>query len=244
MEEKPIQSHIRLSEVNKKCFLCGNPDRVVKIANYLTDAEKVAENRGLITYNGYTPDNQVPVSIITTGMGCPSTGIVLEEVYQAGGKILIRIGSCGALQSGIKVGDVIIPYAAIRDERTSLSLAPIEFPAAASPEIFLALCKSADSQGFTYYPGIVWTSDVFYNPDPNHYKIWANAGANSVEMESSLLFTFGTVKRLKIGTILVVDGNLADGSQNIGDRVKENKILFDNGTDSMIKCAIHTIENF
>lgn len=244
MKEKKKQPHLHLFEVHEICFLSGNPDRVPKIARFLTETEQIASNRGLVTFNGKTPNKKVPISILTTGMGCPSTAIILEEAFRAGGRVFIRIGSCGALKLGINIGDIVIPYAAVRDERTSLNLAPKEFPAVSSPKIFQKLCKSAEKLNINYYPGIVWTTDVYYSSNQNEYQKWANCGANSVEMESALIFIFGSLKKVKTGTILVVDGNLVEGTQKDEGSLGDSDEIFQQGVEKAVVCAIKTVEMF
>ena len=244
MKGNKIQPHLHLSEVHEICLLSGNPDRVPKIAKFLTETEQVASNRGLIAFNGKTPNIKVPVSILTTGMGCPSTAIILEEAFRAGGRVFIRVGSCGALKPSMKIGDIVIPYAAVRDERTSLNLAPKEFPAVSSPSIYQKLCESADTLNIDYYPGIVWTSDVYYSSNQDEYKKWAHCGANSVEMESAYIFVFGMVKEVKTGSILVVDGNLAEDTQKSEGSLGEMENKFKKGVEKAISCTIHAIESF
>lgn len=244
MTKNKIQPHLKLAKVNKFCLVSGNPDRVPKIALELEEPHKVAVNRGLVTYNGRTSIKKIPISVLTTGMGSPSTAIILEEAYRAGGRVFIRVGSCGALKSGMKVGDIVIPYAAIRDERTSLNFAPLAFPAVASPEIYETLCESVRKINSFYHSGIVWTTDVYYSTDKDQYKTWVKCGANSVEMESALIFIFGTVKAIKTGSILVVDGNLAEGTQKDEGANSENDTVFQQGVQKAIKCAIGAVEMF
>ncbi|MHA2291382.1 MAG: nucleoside phosphorylase [Candidatus Hodarchaeales archaeon] len=244
MTNKNIQPHLQLSEVHKFCFLSGNPDRVPIIANSLKGAKKVAEKRGLITFEGNTPDLGIPISVLTTGMGCPSTAIVLEEAYRAGARIFIRIGSCGALKVGMNIGDIVLPYAAIRDERTSLNYAPMEFPSAPSPGMYQKLVVSAEKLDLNFHVGIVWTTDIYYSKIHDLFKTWANCGANSVEMESALLFVFGSVKKIKTGSILVVDGNLAEGTQKDEGALGDTEERFDQGIQKAITCAIKAVEMF
>ncbi|MFX1284410.1 MAG: nucleoside phosphorylase [Promethearchaeota archaeon] len=243
MKETKIQPHLQLSQVHKFCLLSGNPDRVPKIAESLNFKEQIAEYRGLVAFNGRTPNKNIPVSVLTTGMGCPSAAIILEEAFRAGGRVFIRIGSCGALQNGMMVGGIVIPYASIRDEHTSLNYTPIEFPAAASPEIYQRLCESAEKLNIKYYSGIVWTTDVYYSTNQEEYKKWARCGANSVEMESALIFIFGSVKRVKTGSILVIDGNLAESTQKSDQTLGESDNKFKYGVQNAILCAIDAIES-
>ncbi|MFX0115252.1 MAG: nucleoside phosphorylase [Candidatus Hodarchaeota archaeon] len=239
---KKTQPHLHLSEVHKACILCGNPDRVQKIAAYLHDAEQIAKNRGLIAFNGKTPNNKTPISVLTTGMGCPSTAIVLEEAYRAGARYLIRVGSTGALQPGICIGDVLIPYAAIRDERTSLNLAPAEFPAIASPKVSHVLEAASKDLKIPVRTGIVWTTDIFYASDPKEYERWAQCGAICVEMELSTIFVFGSVRGVQTGGIVVVDGNLAEGTMKDSGSLGDTDGLFHEGEEQAISIALNAVD--
>ena len=244
MTEKRLQPHIKLRVVDKVCFLAGNPDRIPLIASFLKDAREVASHRGLIAYKGVTPQKEIPVTVLTTGMGCPSTAIVLEEAYKAGGRIFIRIGSTGSLLPGesFGIGSIYIPVAAIRDDGASSKLAPPQIPAVASPEIFQALCQAAKELGVEFHNGLVWTSDIYYNEDPNAFQKWVKYGATCVEMESSLLFTVGLMKGLKMGTILTSDGNLNESDSIYVGSVEENSKKFEKGVVSTIKCAVSAVE--
>ena len=244
MSEKSLQPHIKVKEVEKFCFIAGNPDRVPLIASFLNDTQKVAEHRGLITYSGVTPVKNVPVTVITTGMGCPSTAIVLEEIYRAGGRSIIRIGSCGSLLSGSQysIGSIYLPFAAIRDDGTSPKIAPLEVPAVASPSMFNALCQAAQKLNIQYETGLVWTTDLYYSEDPNQFKKWVKFGASCVEMESSLLFTYGRKKGLTTGTILTSDGNLNEDDSIYTGSVEENQQRFESGVINTIKCAVSAVE--
>ncbi|MHA1979279.1 MAG: nucleoside phosphorylase [Candidatus Hodarchaeales archaeon] len=244
MTEKKLQPHIKLQEVDRVCFLAGNPDRIPVIASFLKDPQKVADHRGLVAFKGVTPEKEIPVTVLTTGMGCPSTAIVIEEAHKAGGRIFIRIGSTGSLLPGEShvIGSIYIPVAAIRDDGASSKLAPPEVPAVASPEIYQALCQAATNLEFTYNNGLVWTSDIYYNEDPNTFQKWVKYGATCVEMESSLLFTVGLIKGFKIGTILTSDGNLNSSDTIYTGSVEENEKKFEAGVVATIKCAISAVE--
>lgn len=244
MTEKSLQPHIKVREVDNVCFLAGNPDRIPLIASSLKDAQKVAEHRGLVAFKGVTPQKEIPVTVLTTGMGCPSTAIVLEEAYKAGGRIFIRIGSTGSLLSGKNygIGSIYIPVAAIRDDGASLKIAPPQVPAVASPEIFQTLCQAAKKLEIKFHNGLVWTSDIYYNEDPKTFQKWVKYGATCVEMESSLLFTVGLMKGLKMGTILTSDGNLNESDSIYVGSVEENSKKFENGVVNTIKCAISAVE--
>lgn len=98
-------------------ILPGDPARVERIAEQLEDVEELEFNREYKsiagTYRG------IRVLAVSTGIGGPSTGIAVEELARIGVTHAIRIGSCGALQKEIRLGDLILVQGAVRDEGTS-----------------------------------------------------------------------------------------------------------------------------
>jgi len=94
-------------------LLSGEPERSRYIAEtYLQNARLLSDYRGLNSYLGYL-DNSTPILLATSGMGAPSLSIVVNELIQVGIKTIIRIGTCGAIQNRIKIGDIIISQAAL-----------------------------------------------------------------------------------------------------------------------------------
>jgi len=210
--KKRIQPHLRVGEgdVEKHVIITGNPDRVPVIVSRMKDPEEVARYRGLVTYRAYTP-NDIPVTISGTGMGVASTHICIEELAKLDCKVIIRLGSCGGIDPSVKVGDVVVPTACVRDERASLNYAPMEYPAVASPKWFIAIFESISEllPSDRIHAGINWTSDIYYvNPALNQLDLWTKARVKSVEMEASLLFTFAQTRGLDAAAILSCDGNL------------------------------------
>jgi uridine phosphorylase len=228
--KRRIQPHLRVGEgdVEKIVLITGNPDRVPIIASQMKKAEEVARYRGLVTYRAYTPGG-VAVTISGTGMGTPSTHICLEELAKLGAQSIIRVGTCGGIDLSVKTGDVVVPTGCIRDERTSLNYAPIEFPAVASPELHKALFDEISSlmSADRVHWGVCWTSDVYYPaPESNRLDLWTRCRVKCIEMESSLLFVFAQTHGLQAASILAVDGNLhkdpkeeqRDESQKTGEQ--------------------------
>ena len=241
-----LQPHIKLETVDEICFLSGNPDRVSLIASFLENSQKITEHRGLISFRGVSPRTKTSITILTTGMGCPSTAIVLEEAFRAGAKVFIRIGSTGSLKSGkdMGIGTIFIPHAAIRDEGTSIRFVPPIFPATASPQLYQILLKAAKHLHITPKTGVVWSTDIYYSKDPLDFQRWANFGAMCVEMESSTLFTFPATKSRDIltGSILTSDGNLPDNTNIYSGDIEANIKSFNEGLHSAIKCAIEAVD--
>ena len=124
-----MQPHIHLEEnlAIANAILPGDPARVERIAAYLDNVESLGMNREYRAISGSY--RGVRILAMSTGMGGPSMAIAVEELRRIGVSRMIRIGSCGALQSGIGIGELIIAQAAVRDEGTSAAYAPRAYPA-------------------------------------------------------------------------------------------------------------------
>lgn len=205
--ENQIQYHIQCGpgDVAPVVIVPGDQGRVESIISKLHDPKKISENRGLITYTGYYED--YPVSVTSTGMGGPSASIVYEELINIGAKILIRIGSVAGLQEEIEEGDVIIPHACVRDDGASQYYVPQNFPAVASPEIYLRLISAAKSLNLDFKTGINWSHSCFYNRDPEYFQRWSRYRVVSMDMEASSLFVVSSLRGVKAGFIGICYAN-------------------------------------
>ena len=147
-EGKGYQYHVGLKpgDVGEYVILPGDPHRVPKIAAYFDNPVKVADSREYVTYTG-TLDG-VKVSCTSTGVGGPSASIALEEVANVGGKVFIRVGTCGGMDIDVKGGDVVVATGAVRMEGTSREFAPIEYPAVANLDCVNALVAAAVAVAF------------------------------------------------------------------------------------------------
>src|SRR5690606_16120525 len=104
----------------------------------------------------------VPVSATSTGIGGASTAIAVEELIRVGARLLVRVGSAGALQPGMPVGSLVVAAAAVREDGASQTYVPEGYPAAADPELALALAGAARDLGAPVRFGIVRSHDSFY----------------------------------------------------------------------------------
>lgn len=204
--KKSIQPHIMcgLRDVAKYVLLPGDPRRVEVIASFLDESRKVADYRGFVTYTGRK--NGVDISISSTGIGCPSAAIAVEELAKIGAEVFIRVGTTGALQRDLHMGDIVIASAAVRADGASKIYVSPEYPAIADFNVSAALLQAAKKYNRKIHFGIIVSTDAFYGNQKN-LKKWSKFGVLSVEMESSLIFTFASLKKLKAGSILAVDGN-------------------------------------
>jgi uridine phosphorylase len=249
--KRRVQPHLRVGEgdVEKVTLIAGNPDRVPIIASKFKDSEEVARYRGFVTYRAYTPEGGIPVTISGTGIGTPSTHICIEELANLGTETIIRIGSCGGIDPSVKTGDVVVPTGCVRDERTSLNYAPLEFPAVATPKWQITLHDEIKKllPDERVHQGICWTSDVYYlDRMQNVLDLWTRANVKCVEMESSLLYVFATTKGLSAASILACDGNLhgaqkteqTDESEESGE---QNPLLVE-AVEKEIEATVNAID--
>jgi uridine phosphorylase len=217
METKGKQYHIQLErgDVGKYVLLPGDPGRCEPIARLFDNPKHVATNREYVTYTGSL--DGVPVSVTSTGIGCPSAAIALEELVRCGADTFIRVGTSGHIQKDIRSGELAIISAAIRDEGTSLHYMPIEFPAVADIDVVLALQAAAKKTGATYRTGITQSKDSFYGQhEPERmgvakdllerWKAWEIGGALCSEMEASALFVIASMLRVRAGGVMMVHG--------------------------------------
>jgi uridine phosphorylase len=217
------REHIQCNEgdVADYVLLPGDPGRVPVIAEHLDDARHIASSREFTTYTGSVGGTRV--SVTSTGIGGPSTAIAIEELAQLGARTFIRIGTCGAMQPELHVGELVIACAAVRDEGTSRQYAPIEHPAVATPDVVAALRRGATEHGFDHHVGVVHTTDSFYaQHEParmpvaadvaNRHDVYRRLGVLCSEMETATVFIVGGgVLRRRVGSVLAIAGNRAGG---------------------------------
>jgi uridine phosphorylase len=147
-------------------LLPGDPQRVPKIGQYLKQPRTLAEVREFHSLRGQYEDKNILVT--STGIGGPSTAIVIEELALLGMKNFLRIGTTGAIQPHIAPGDLIIPSGAVRLDGASRHIAPIEYPAVAHFSLVSALHQAAATSQQKVYSGVIASSDTFYQGQSRH----------------------------------------------------------------------------
>jgi uridine phosphorylase len=214
-EEPQEHTQVRRGEVGRYVLLPGDPGRCERIASRFDDARLVAKNREYETWTGTL--GGVPVSVTSTGIGCPSAAIAVEELVKAGADTFIRVGTSGGMQPGMQHGELAIVSAAIRDEGTSLHYLPVEFPAVADIDVVLALREAARRTGARSRTGVSQSKDSFYaelEPDrqpiaPQLHEQWQAyiaGGAVCSEMEASTIFLIAAIHRVRAGGVMVCFG--------------------------------------
>jgi uridine phosphorylase len=210
-----LQHHIQLKrgDIGRYVLLPGDPGRCKKIAAHFDKPKLIAQNREYTSYSGYLLGEKV--SVVSTGIGCPSTAIAMEELIRIGADTFIRVGTSGGMQPYIESGDIAIVTGAIRDEGTTLHYMPPEFPAVADLEVVLALRAGVERLKMNYHLGISQSKDSFYgewNPDEmpvaNHlkqrWKAWVDGGAICSEMEASAIFVISSIHGTRAGGAMLM----------------------------------------
>lgn len=207
-----IQYHLRLKpgDVGRYVLLPGDPDRVLRIAGQLDDAQEVVFHREYRTVTGTYKG--IKVSATSTGIGCPSAAIAVEELANIGATHFIRVGSTGALQPAIKTGDIIVNTASMRNDGTTRFYVDDGFPAVADHFLTHALIEAAvalrQERGYGLHVGLNASDDAFYGETPEFIERLSKQGLLNVEMESSAIFTIAHLRKLHAGMVCGVSGNL------------------------------------
>lgn len=185
-----------------RCLLVGSPERATLIGTQMLErGALVGDHRGLRSYTGQW--HGVPVSVVTTGMGSATTGIVIPEAVASGASVFVRVGSCGALWQEVELGDALICSAAVRLDGASDNWAPPGYPAVADYRVVAALKGAAVRLGARHHVGIGATTTCFnegqarpdlhdYVPErllARHRELVAR-GVLFYSMEEATLFTW------------------------------------------------------
>ena len=231
-----VMPHILLDEkmTAPYALLPGDPARLDRIAAHLDQVEELAYNREFRSLRGFYKG--VCVMALSTGLGGPSTAVAVEELAKLGVSHMIRIGSCGALQRGIHVGDLVLVNGTVRNDGTSRTYIEDGYPAVADFSL-LAACKEAgESIRVPYHIGIARTHDSFYTDEKDEiYAYWKKKGIIASDMEMAALYVAGRLRGVKCASILNVVvaseddlqeqiNHYTDG-ENMASRGEKNEIL-------------------
>jgi len=232
----PIHVRAEPGDYADACLLPGDPLRAKYIAEtFFDDPVQRNAERGMLGYTGTFEGK--PVSVQATGMGCPSAAIVFEELVQLGVKRLLRVGTCGGMQPDMQLGDLIVAVSAVASDRTVEKLVNFE-PHTPTADFGLvhSAVHSAKELGKPVRVGPIVSSDLFYNPDNGQYERWSSRGVLAVEMEASVIFTLGALRKVQAGCLLTVSDVVVEGEfVRISDEEMKAAV------DQMTELALRTI---
>jgi uridine phosphorylase len=218
------QYHLGVSagEVAESVLLPGDPERVETIAAGWDEATPVASHREYRTVTGSVDDT--PISVTSTGIGSPSAAIAVEELARVGADTLLRVGSCGAIQPEVDLGDLVITRGAVRQEGTSSEYVREDYPAVADHAVVAALVAAAEDLGYDYHVGLTASTDSFYagqsregfqgfraRGSEGDVAELREAGVLNFEMEASAILTLANVYGLRAGAVCTVFADRTTG---------------------------------
>ncbi|NNL86619.1 MAG: nucleoside phosphorylase [Myxococcales bacterium] len=222
-DAQPITG-LRSGQLPDRIFLCGDPARVPRIAAGWSDVEELVGVREYRVWKG-TRDG-VPLAVASTGIGAPSTAILVEELVKVGVRKLLRIGNSGGLAPSVAIGDLVVTTGCVRDDGTSQSYVEANYPAVADYELVTALMEEARATAVPCHAGITWSLDAFYirnaiqGPEDSLVSMsvdgyWTSAHREKLlamraarvtncEMEAGTLLTLASLFGVRAGCICVV----------------------------------------
>jgi DeoD family purine-nucleoside phosphorylase len=209
----PIHIQARPGDVAPWVLLTGDPQRAEALAaRHLASVRCTNTYRGLLGFRGESAGRAVTVQ--ATGMGGPSTAIVMEELVQLGARAFVRLGTCGALAPTLGLGDVLIASSACNLAGAARDLAGVEGHAAApDPALLCALIELARARAPGAHCGPIASMDLFYDPRPELQARLARLGVLALEMEASTVFTLGAIHRCPSACLLTVSDLIAPGQR-------------------------------
>ncbi|WP_407887579.1 nucleoside phosphorylase [Levilactobacillus sp. N40-8-2] len=219
-------------------IIMGDPARVERTKKFLNDVEDWAFNREyksiLGTYQGKR------ILVMSTGIGAPSTGIAIEELNNVGVKKVIRVGSAGAMQSGIDLGKLIIGEGVVRDDGLTGKYVPNIYPAVPSFRLMALAHYYAPEACY----GIIRSHDGFYMDDnAQNEAFWSSKGILGADMESGAMMVIGRQRGLEtlsvLNNVVLYEGDLAAG---VSDLTNGDDLMAQGETDS-IKLALNILSD-
>jgi DeoD family purine-nucleoside phosphorylase len=230
----PIHLRANADDYAPNVLCPGDPRRAAYIAETFFEPgyRCVNEERGMLGFTGTFEG--APISVQTTGMGCPSAGIVFEELVMLGAERLIRVGTCGGLKDGMQMGDTVIGLSATAEDTTALRLAQMEsYAPAATFELAETAARLSREQGTTVHVGPIVTSSVFYDPDPTTFARWKRTGHIGVEMEAAMMYTVAAIHGLEALALMTVSDLLEVSGDTT--RISDDELKL--GVEAMMRVA-------
>jgi uridine phosphorylase len=228
--------HVGLAqgEVGAYVLIPGDPFRTKLIAEHLEGAEEKAWSREYRTFTGHLDD--ALVSTCSSGIGGPSMAIAVEELGELGVHTFLRVGTCGAAQPGIRVGDLVIATGAVRSEGTPDGYVPREYPAIASHDLVTACLQAAEAAGVPHHLGLIRSVDALYSdllPDRmprshalrDELEMWTRAGIIANDMESSTMMVVSALRGWRAGVVLLCVDELDSGEIHHQDPAQMHRMV-------------------
>jgi uridine phosphorylase len=244
------QYHIGLGpgELAEYILLPGDPDRTARIASRFESIELERRNREFASATGRFRGRRV--SVVSTGIGTDNVEIVVAEILAITERpTFIRVGSCGALQPEMNLGDLVITSGAVRLESTTSFFVHDGYPAVADYEAVVALIEAAERLGHRYHVGVTATAPGFYGAQgrpipqlpiryPDLAEEMARQRVMNFEMEASALLVLASLARCRAGVVCTVYANRTTGDFVTGElRDVAEAACVETGLESLLVLA-------
>jgi uridine phosphorylase len=218
--ERKYHVGVAAGEVGNYVLIPGDPFRTTLIAKHFADAREMAFSREYRTYTGKVGEHVV--STCSSGIGGPSAAIAVEELSELGVHTFLRVGTCGAAQPHIKMGDLVIATGVVRSEGTPDGYVPREYPAVANIQVVQALIDAARAAGAPHHLGVIRSVDALYSdltPDKmprarelkHELEMWSRAGILAHDMESATVMIVSALRGIRAGSVLLCVDELGAG---------------------------------
>lgn len=229
-EEQQPHTQLTTEIGTDSAIIVGDPARVDTATQLLDDVQGWAFNREYKSILGTYKNKRILV--MSTGIGAPSAGIGVEELHNVNVKKVIRVGSAGAMQSGIGLGELIIGEGVVRDDGLTQKYVPGIYPAVPAFRLMALAHKYAPQAVY----GIIRSHDGFYMDDnAKNEAFWSGKGIVGADMESGALMTIGRQQGMEtlsiLNNVVLYEGDLAAG---VNDLV--------NGDDLMAKGEVASLK--
>lgn len=199
-------------------LLPGDPLRAQRIAESLfNDVRQVNSVRNMLGFTGSYEG--MPVSVMGTGMGIPSSAIyVTELIRDFGVRRLIRVGTCGGVADEVGVGDVVLAIGAATDSLINRArYKGWDFAATPDYALLAAAMDAASGVDAPVHVGNIHSGDLFYHPDPDVVDCWNHMGILAVEMEAAGLYGIAAEERVRALAISTVSDHIRTGASMSSD---------------------------
>jgi len=226
----------KYGDIAKTVIMPGDPLRAKFMAEkYLENPVLYNNVRGMLGYTGTYKGK--PISIQGHGMGIPSIGIYTYELFNFYGvETIIRVGSAGAIDDNLNIGDIVIGMGSCTNSNyaSQYNLNGIFAPIADFDLVKMA-AEEAEKLGLNYKVGNLYSSDTFYDDDENSLKSWQKMGVLAVEMEAPALY----MNAARAGKKALVICTISDCPfKNIATTPEQRQTGFTN----MMEAALNLVE--
>ncbi|MCA1756720.1 MAG: AMP nucleosidase [Bacteroidales bacterium] len=218
-----------------KYILLTNFNNYVELFAEINNTEVEGRDRNMLNA---TADG---ITIINFGMGSPNAATIIDLLSAIRPKAMLFLGKCGGLKRKNKLGDLIVPIAAIRSDGTSNDYLPPEIPALPSFKLQIALSSVITRHSLEYWTGTVYTTNRrVWEHDDRIKKYLRKTRAMAIDMETATIFTVGFANEIPTGALLLVSDQPMISAGIKTD--KSDRLVTDQFVESHIRIGIDTLK--